>query len=597
MVALLRPVLAPLLAGGVVLGAGCASGGPTVGPPVLASAQTNVAPPGSASTAATVTASPEPPVPLANPPTWEAWRRADVLLLAPHRFADALAPLVRHRTSQGHVVAQLDVEPLFARFSHGQVDARALQKAVRAVAAHAAEGGGKLHYVLLAGDFDEVPTFYLRKGAYEHHSAKEHDNPHAITREEHAAYPSDDPYARERDTDHLESTAPTIAVGRIPARSPEEVDAFVRKLVAYETAPLANADQSWRRRLTLYAGDPYFGPMGDELVRTVAEGILDQDLSYDFDLRLTFAKDTSPYAFGFDHLERKFASDMADGAIVAAYVGHGSVTRFAPAEFRGRRYEVGTASDAAEMRIAAGKPVFFSIACDTGAFDRPGGLPSLAEQMVLNPEGPVAVFASSRESHPYPNALYGQAIIRQFVNGRPATVGDGVVAVKDGMLRGSIPVAELLLGDDIDVLKAEHVGLYNLFGDPATRLRYPGPLTVTVGPAVARTGTVTVDVAAPSVAEGKVRVTLETRRGTLKGPLVAPSAMASMAPADAFKAMERNNVVANDKVVASVDGELHGGKARVTLRAPEAGDYFVKALATGADAAAGHADLHVAPGP
>ena len=205
-------------------------------------------------------------------------------------------------------------------------------------------------------------------------------------------------------------SVPAIAVGRVPARTPEELEAFVGKLVAYETST-AGPDPTWRRRVTLYAGDPYFGPMGDELVQTVAEGILDTDLSYDFDLRLTFAKETSPYAFGFDRLEQKFIGDMGDGALVAAYVGHGSVTRFAPAEFRGRRYEVGTADDAAAIRTAAGKPVFFSIACDTGAFDRPAGLPSLAERMILNPGGPVAVFASSRESHPYPNALYGQAII------------------------------------------------------------------------------------------------------------------------------------------------------------------------------------------
>jgi hypothetical protein len=336
--------------------------------------------------------------------------------------------------------------------------------------------------------------------------------------------------------------------------------------------------------------------MADELVQTVAEGILDHDLSYDYDLRLTFAKDTSPYAYGFDQLERKFARDMDDGSLVAAYVGHGSVTRFAPAQFRGRRYEVQTADDAATIRIAAGKPVFFSIACDTGAFDRPGGLPSLAEQMILNPAGPVAVFASSRESHPYPNALYGQAIIGRFINGRPATIGDGTIEVKDAMLHGSMAAAELLLGDDIDALKAEHVGLYNLFGDPATRLRFPGPLTVTAGPAVAR-GTFTVEVGAAAVAEGKVHVTLETRRGSMKGPLVAPTSLASMTAPEAFTAMARNNAMANDKVVASVDAELHEGRARVTMRAPDAGDYVVKAFASGTDAAAGHAELRVTAAP
>jgi hypothetical protein len=538
--ALVRPVvpLASLVA--IVLAQGCAAHD-AVPPSAAATGDPSGAGP-NASIAPSAAAHAAEPLPvLADAPTWEAWRRADTLVLTPRRSTGALAPLVRHRSAQGHVVAELEIEPRFERFTHGQPDGRALQKAVRSLAAHTAERGGALRYVLLAGDFDELPTFYLRKGAYEHHDAREHDNPHAISRAEHVAYPSDDPYAVT--TESLAPSAPRAAVGRIPARAPEEIDAFVRKLVAYESAPLAATDQSWRRRVTLYAGDPYFGEMGDELVRTVAEGILDQDMSYDYDLRLTFAKETSPYAYGFDRIERKFVGDMDDGALVAAYVGHGAVTRFAPASFRGRRYEVGTADDATALRIASGKPVFFSIACDTGAFDRPGGLPSLAERMILNPDGPVAVFASSRESHPYPNALYGLEIIRHFVNERPATVGDGVLAIKDGMVRGSMPVAELLLGDDIDALKAEHVGLYNLFGDPATKLRYAAPLTVT------------------------------------------------------FAVMARNNAAANDKVVAFADGVLHAGRAAVTLRAPDAGDYVVKAFASGSDAALGHAMLHVTSSP
>jgi hypothetical protein len=530
--------------------------------------------------------------PLTDASTWEAWRRADEVVLAPHRFVAALAPLLERRRSQGHVVALLETEPLFARFGHGPADPRALQTAARALAAHAP---GALRFVFLVGDYDEVPTFYLRKGAYEHHSAKEHDNPHAISREEHAAYPSDDPYATLSDA----PGAARLAVGRIPARTPEEVDAFVGKLVAYETRSLANADQSWRRRVTIYAGDPYFGDVGNNVVKTVAEGILDQDMSYDYDLRLTFAKDDSPYAYGFDRIEHKLVADLDDGAVVAAYVGHGAVTRFAPAFFRGRDYEVGTADDAAALRIAAGKPVFFSIACDTGAFDRPGGLPSLAERMILNPDGPIAVFASSRESHPYPNALYGQEIIRHFVNEHPATVGEGILAIKDGMVHDSMPIAELLLGDDVDLLKVEHVGLYNLFGDPATKLRYAEPLTVTVpvdATGVAQGTSFTVDVAAPTVAEGKVHVTLETRRRALKGALVRPDSMSRMTATDAFAAMARNNALANDKVIVSGDGDVHAGRARVTLRAPaEAGDYVVKAFASGADAAAGHATLKVRP--
>jgi hypothetical protein len=113
---------------------------------------------------------------------------------------------------------------------------------------------------------------------------------------------------------------------------------------------------------------------------------------------------------------------------------------------------------------------------------------------------------------------------------------------------------------------------------------------------VAQGTSFTVDVAAPTVAEGKVHVTLETRRRALKGALVRPDSMSRMTATDAFAAMARNNALANDKVIVSGDGDVHAGRARVTLRAPaEAGDYVVKAFASGADAAAGHATLKVRP--
>jgi len=58
--------------------------------------------------------------------------------------------------------------------------------------------------------------------------------------------------------------------------------------------------------------------------------------------------------------------------------------------------------------------------------------------------------------------------------------------------------------------------------------------------------------------------------------------------------MAHNNAMANDKVVVSGTGNVHAGHARVTLNAPaEAGDYVVKAFASGSEAAAGHATLHV----
>jgi hypothetical protein len=545
---------------------------------------------------------PAAPDGLTDPATWARWERADYVMLAPHGLAPALEPLARFREADGHVVALLEIEPLFAKKSGGNPDPRVLVDVLRTLDTHA---HGKLRYVLLAGDVQHpgdpppadtpLPTFYLPKLDYDHHTPKDRQNPIVVPQDERSSFPSDDPYALARGPARL-------AVGRVPAHDAAELSAFVKKVLAYEGTE-GNAEQAWRRRVTVFAGAANFGPQADALIESMSEDMLDRELSYDYDLRFTFAKYGSPYAYRLDRLEAKMVSDMDDGALLAAYIGHGAVSRFAPADFRGYDYEVGTADDAAAMRIPAGKPLFFSIACDTGAFDRPQGEVSIAERMVLNPDGPIAVFASSRESHPYPNALYGLAIIQRFLDHHAATVGDGIVEIKQSMREDSLGVAELLIDVDIDALKKEHQGLYNLFGDPATRLRYAEGVHVTAPTGGVRPGaTFSVDFDATASgggggpASGLAVVTLETQRDVLRPGIATRAELDRMAPEAALARMEENSRLANDKVLSRVEQPLGGGHARANLTAPVApGDYVIKVLVEGegGGTAAGHAGVRV----
>lgn len=550
-----------------------------------------------APTVATATATASVPVdagaptddaPLADAATWEKWKSADYVVFAPSRFRSALAPLVRHREASGRVVATLDVEPLFARFTKGRRDARALKEAATRLVAHAK----KLRFVLLVGDVDHpnddtpdvpVPTFYAKKMDYEHHRPGEHTaTPGYVTQREHAKYPTDHP---------LETVAGVrLAVGRIPARTEEQLRAVIKKIVDYETS---EPDGAWRRKVDVFTGPANYGPTVDAVIETIASHILDDELSYDYDVDFTFAKPDSPYAVRPDKLREHFVSELGAGALVAAYVGHGAVASFDHVYARGQYWEIGTSEDAAALRIAAGRPVFFSFACDTGAYDRPAGRASIAEQMILNPGGPVAVFASSRESHPYTNALYAAAVVKRFLGDRPATLGEGILAIKDAMRDSSMAGAELLVDVDIAALKREHEGLYSLLGDPAMRLRFPDAATVTVSPA--KPGDeVAIGIASP--VSGSALVTIETQRSVIRGALVPPSTLDAMTREQAFAAMEENRKKSTDKVVTRATAPLAGGRASVTMRAPsEPGAYVVKVIVVGASGvAAGHAALRVA---
>jgi hypothetical protein len=554
----------------------------------------------SASATASIAADGGAPIddaPLADAATWEKWKRADYVVLAPHRFVATIAPLVRHREAGGHVVAVLEVEPLFARFSKGKPDARALKEAVTRLAAHA---DGKLKFVLLAGDVNHpndasaddvpVPAFYAKKMDYEHHTPEEH-RPNGVTQSEHAKYPTDHPL------ELAGAKGAKLAVGRIPARTDVELATVIQKIIDYETS---EPDGEWRRRVSIFTGPANYGEVADTIIESIASHMLDEELSYDYDVHFAFAKPDSPYAYRLDKLRERFIAELDSGALVAAYVGHGADSSFDHVYARGRYWEIGTADDAAALRIVAGRPVFFSFACDTGAFDRPAGRASIAEQMILNPKGPVAVFASSRESHPYANALYAAGVVRKFLDEHAPTLGEGILAVKEAMTTRSIGGAELMVDVDVDALKREHEGLYNLLGDPAMRVRYPDAATVTLDAPTAKPGDrLAVTVTAPTIATGGAIITIETPRSVIRGTLVSPSALDAMSRADAFAAMDENRKKAADKIVTRTTRPFANGRATATLTVPaEPGPYVVKVIVAGAAAsggiAVGNASLRVA---
>jgi hypothetical protein len=427
-----------------------------------------------------------------------------------------------------------------------------------------------------ANGFTPTPAFYLPKVEYGERQPESHfasDWPYAYA---HRGAPGQPDLAEEK-------APPPLAVGRVPARTAQEAIDFARKAIAYDNA---KSEGAWRRRVEVLGGAANFGPVPDYLIERMATNALDAEVPYDFDVRVLFPKFDSPYAYPFPSLRHKVVSDLNEGALIAAYVGHGAPTSFAYVRHGFHYYTLSATEDVDALRIPEGKPFFVSITCDTGAYDLAEGRRSMAEAMVLNPEGPIAVFASSRTSHPYPNSLYGQAFVDTFLKARRMRAGD-------------IPLAPLLFDSDPEVLSVEHEGLYNLFGDPATRLRYPARADLALKGDrgdVAPGAALTVTLEALAVPEGRAELTVETRRTVIRGALVAPERLKALPEAEAWAAMAKNYAAASDKVVARAGQPVKEGRATFRVKAPrEPGEYILKVLvAGGGEAAAGHVRVRVA---
>jgi hypothetical protein len=524
----------------------------------------------------------------------------------------AVEPLLAHREARGLTVERLAIEDLLARRPRDPSASKAILAGIRGVAARS---GTRLRFVLLVGDapgreehasgFVPVPAFYRPKVGYEHHRSEEHnyarleDYDHS-GQDDREVYATDLPYAyanrgaRGRPELAVEKSPEPLAVGRVPARSAWEARGFAKKVVDYETA---KPEGAWRRKVHFIGGPANFGRMIDAFIEATATAALDASIPYDFDVGVIFPKLSSPYAVPYNELSTRVAQDLNQGALIAAYVGHGAYTSFDDVRFRRRYYDIANTADLEHLEIGDGKPFYISITCNTGAYDIAYAR-SIAEVLVLNPKGAIGAFASSRESHPYSNTLYGQAVVEVFLQGRPKSVGEGILEVKRRMLDGSIPLAPVLFEDDAEELNAEHEGLYNLLGDPATALRYPAKVDVAIkgAPASVAPGeALTVTVESPAVPTGTAALTVETRRSVIRGKLIPPEEIEEMKEAEAWAAMGKNYATATDKVVARQSMPISTGRATFLVKAPRApGEYAIKVFASGSgEGASGHARVRV----
>jgi len=522
-----------------------------------------------------VTPAPKPPGP-------------DYVAVVPHAYLPALAPLLAYRRAQGHRTFVIETEKTYGT----KPDAAALQNAIREVWTK-----GSLRFVLLVGDIprddepvaDRLPAFYLPKLEY---PGSDHADRHLFHRslltvqDEQERFPSDYPYGVMRGEEA------DVLVGRLPARSAEEVSGFVRKVIDYETKPI---DTPWPRRVVVHAGPARFSDVIDRIIEHTAVSLLDEEVPYDYDVDLVFGKPGSEYAPRLDRLGESLTERVNSGAFLLAYVGHSSPAYFDTVEYRGQSYSIGSRDDFERMKIEEGAPIFVSLSCDVGAFDMSKGRRSIAEEAVLNPKGSIAAFASTRESHPYPNLLYGEALIARLIHERPATIGEGIRDVKRDMLTRVNFVGEKLSGMDSDVLKREHVALYNLFGDPATRLRYPQPLQpkfVEEGP---HAPGAELALRIQSQTAGRAQLTIELPRTQSRASLVPAEDIERMPLDAALQAMADNHQRAADKVLDRREMTLAAGVTTARIKAPDRpGRYVVKLFAfANGGTQAGHAFFEV----
>ncbi len=503
--------------------------------------------------------------------------KGEILILAPPDLEDASRALASHRRDTGHEARVRVLSPGGDR-SLSPEDVKA------AVRGDFERSAGRLRFLVLMGDAPSPadPPGLVRLP------------PRILEAKfDSARWPHPESYASDTWYGMLDGSGmPSLAVGRLPADGPEEAGAMVGRILAYEKSADFGA---WRKTLNVVAGQGGFGPMVDAFIESTFKKYLAELLDKAYDVTLTYANPRSPYCFPPPGLSGKVAERINAGSLVTAYVGHGQPHGFDRLKWEGRTLPIFDLSDVERVRVARGAPVVVVIACSTGHFDH-ARKDCISEALMKRAKGPVAVFSSTRISHPYPNAILGRALVKNLMSPGHPTIGEAILGVKRALIRPEGKeqavvdrfAAFMMKPSSLEPCREDHVHLYNLLGDPAMPLGHPGGRVRLEAPGEAAPGeTIEVRGVLETALEGKAVVTLEAGRGVILKALTPLTGLQGRALEEA---MEANWARANDLEAARGTASVEGKRFRVRIAVPAEGlppgAYVIKAFVEGRTACA-----------
>jgi len=510
---------------------------------------------------------------------------ADYLIIAPREFLEAAKPLAEHRTKprrdgRKFKVMTIDAQEIYDQFGSGRFGPQPIKDFLTYTRKHWKRVP---RYVLLCADANRDIDFVNTGNtipAYQYETYRTGpagtDNWYATTNK----------YG-----------VPEIAIGRLPADNAGELKQMVSKIIEYETA---SDSGPWRRRISVFAGTGGYGPEIDALLESMFRFIFSGMLPRVFDIEITYAGKKSDYYYPAERFNRRFVERINDGSLLLAYVGHGVVNGLDHIYAGNKAYPIFDESNVPELSCKGHRPIVFFISCSTGAFDL-ADKDCLAENIAKAKGGPIAVIASSRESHQYANGILGIEMIPAFFGKKASTgalsiparhtPGYALVRLKKQniterrLLRIMLDKASeqwIPSKEAARRLQVDHQYLYNLIGDPALQTALPEyDVTLSLSKTSAKAGeTVTVSGACKNIEKGTATITLEC---DLPAALYPPFDVKDGSIDELAERHRRTN----EKIVLTMETEVKDGKFSLELVPPNTvekaksalkpGTYYIKA--------------------
>jgi hypothetical protein len=347
---------------------------------------------------------------------------ADYIAIGPPDLLAPLKPLVDWRQKQGLKVLVIPLAAVYDQFNFGMSE----PQAIRSLLDYAHQNWQPApRYVLLVGDATFDPRGYTAP-------------PDANRLPSYFVYTS---YGGETTSDVLfsqltENASPQIALGRVPARQPDQVKTFVDKVLAYEQT---NTPADWRGRVLAVADgqDPSF--------HQDAESFLDQ-------LPQNEKKDLYSPEAGVKEAARQVKSYFMDGYLLIAYFGHGSLNMWG-------KDHILTTADVETLTKQNSLPIVFNFTCLNGLFTHPI-VESMAEGLLFQQGGgAVSVLAPTSLTLPADQSFLINSLAESLAKRPALTLGEAFLFAQQQIPTDSPGSREVL-------------ETFLLFGDPALRIAW-----------------------------------------------------------------------------------------------------------------------------
>ncbi|MBN1131024.1 MAG: hypothetical protein JXA71_18695, partial [Chitinispirillaceae bacterium] len=374
---------------------------------------------------------------------------ADYIIVAPAVFRAQALRLAEHKSRHGFSHPRVvSVEDIYTDFSGGNLDPTAIRNFL-AFAQRNWKSGDRFDYALLMGsghyDFKQVKT-----------AEPNHIVPAEVTG---FSYPFsigmncvDDYYAYLGVKD---TSAMSIALGRLPCANEGEAAVMVDKIIATEDSRSADWG-SWRNGVLLVADDDMQGPKEDAIRGDNGHHVSSERMEAVIERLKPSVSVRKTYLFDYEwnsnwekpDASRAMINEINGGVGYVNYFGHGSEIYWADEHI--------LSSDiVSQMNNEKRYPIFSSFSCSVGKFDLPGNV-SLGEHLLkLHGAGAIASLAGTRSASAAGNEMLAldiyQALFDTLEN---LSVGMAVMKGKS-------------LHYDINSL------IYVLFGDPSIKLVRP----------------------------------------------------------------------------------------------------------------------------